>query len=296
MRTTVKQRGVQGAILVGIALIATPALAPAGAAWPNPNAKIIPTEDGRPEILLTFDDGPDHKNTPKVLDTLRERNVQAIFFSTGYLVGHRSKRRTKRVAMLNRIVSEGHLVGNHTINHAHLCEVSAEKATTEIDETTKLFEKLTRMPVFLFRSPYGNRCPRLEKMLKARNMEHTHWDIDPREWRNSTTAATYDAVTSKLRYLKGRAIILMHDTKITTVRSLPKILDWIDNENVSRRKAGKKTIRILNASEWIAMNWDVRLWTAAEAASSSATSRLRASIDRLVPGAKLTKSAATGPL
>ncbi len=209
---------------------------------------------GDPELMLTFDDGPHEKYTRLILDTLEEHGLQAIFFWTGHRVLKPRRGLDDRLALVQRAVGLGHLVGNHTISHAKLCTVPKQEAEQEIDEAGRVFEGLTNLPMLLFRAPYGVRCKRLEKMLGDRDLNHLHWDMDPQEFRHHSADATVAYVTSRLRRLADgqRAVLLMHDTQPTSVRALPKILKWIAAENEKRRRRGRRPIRITEASAWVA--------------------------------------------
>lgn len=228
------------AIVLVTALLAAPARA---GNWPTPAAG--GSQSGDPEVLLTFDDGPHHKTTGKVLDVLKARGLSAVFFLTGdhFEKGNADKPR----ALVKRMLAEGHVIANHTMTHAQLCSVKPEAAAWEIDEARAVLEQEAGMPVPWFRAPYGAWCPRLVGQLGERGITHFYWDIDPQEWRTGSTKATEKRVTWALRRLQGRAILLMHDTKTATVKALPKILDWIDAENAKRVKEGRRPIRILGA-------------------------------------------------
>jgi peptidoglycan/xylan/chitin deacetylase (PgdA/CDA1 family) len=231
------------AIVALTALVAAPARA---GNWSTPAGG--GSASGDPEVLLTFDDGPHHKTTGKVLDVLKARGLSAVFFLTGdhFEKGNAEKPR----ALVKRMLAEGHVIANHTMTHAQLCNGKPEAAAWQIDEARSVLEQEAGMPVPWFRAPYGAWCPRLVEQLGERGITHFYWDIDPQEWRTGSAKATEKRVTWALRRLQGRAILLMHDTKTATVKALPKILDWIDAENARRVKDGKRPIRIVGAPEY----------------------------------------------
>lgn len=213
--------------------------------WPTPS--LGPSESGDPEVLFTFDDGPDEKHTAAILDILAARQITAIFFWVGRRIKPGRNVEGRR-AVVARAIRDGHVIANHTVNHVHLCSVDKNEAAREIDDNEAMFASLTQMPVRLFRAPYGNKCKRLEAQLAERGLVHFHWDIDPQEWQNHDSELTSKTVIRKLSALQGRAVILMHDTHNVAVRALPKILDWIDKENAKRAAKGKNPIRILDAA------------------------------------------------
>jgi peptidoglycan/xylan/chitin deacetylase (PgdA/CDA1 family) len=227
--------------------LAWAATARAGEPWPRPAAGV--SRSGGPELILTFDDGPDETTTPVILDELARRNLKAVFFWVGHRVtGARSGVGVRR-EVARRAVREGHLVGNHTIHHAQLCAGPREQAEWEIDENARIYASLIGMPLRWFRAPYGARCDRLKLMLAERGVTHFHWDMDPHEWEHKDDAVTLEYVQRKLRSLDGRGVLLLHDTKRVTTRVLPVLLDWIDDENARRLAAGRRPIRIVSYVE-----------------------------------------------
>ena len=258
-------------------------------AWPNPGPRVSPS--GHPEVLFTFDDGPHERYTERILETLARYEVGAIFYWTGYRVESRSKHRVKRRGLVSKVLDAGHLIGNHTVRHAHLCEVSKEKAAHEIDHNRALFDELARMPTFLFRAPYGDRCPQLDALLAERGIQNFHWDIDAREWELKSAEATAEHVITELKKLKGRAAILMHDTTYVTVKALPTILAWIKDENVRRLKNGRPVFRIISGSDLVEMTFELSLWSFASRTIASSTGRLAEVSRRLIPGAVAPRSA-----
>lgn len=218
--------------------------------WPTPAAGL--SRSGDPEVVFTFDDGPHEQYTGVILDTLAKHRVQGIFFWVGERIDDQGPAGDKRRALIPRAIREGHIIANHTSTHAQLCTTTEERAAREIDENRLAFASLAHMPVGLFRTPYGSRCNRLEEMLSARGLHHFHWDIDPQEWKHGSTKRTVAYVTSHLKRLQGRAVVLMHDIKRATAEALPKILEWIDAENERRRASGGRAIRIIPASQVVA--------------------------------------------
>ncbi|MBK7536848.1 MAG: polysaccharide deacetylase family protein [Myxococcales bacterium] len=234
-----------------LVLMSVLALGAAGAAgapaaaqgWPQPAAGLSVTGD--PEILFTFDDGPNPKTTPKVLDTLRQYGVQAVFFGVGRMVEHPGAR-----AVIERIVAEGHIIANHTMRHGELCRLDEAEAEAEIDEGYRALHDAAAMPIPWFRTPYGARCARLDAQLAERKVTHFHWDIDPQEWRHGNAKRTIAYLTRVLGRAQGREVVLMHDTKQATVKALPEILQWIQEENQRREAEGRRQIRIVSASQY----------------------------------------------
>ncbi len=99
------------------------------------------------QIALTFDDGPDDRNTGKLLDTLEKLKVPAAFFVIGDQV-------MRAPDLVRREVQEGFLVGNHSFSHPHMGSLTPREASAELGATQRLVEGLTGRRTPLFRAPY----------------------------------------------------------------------------------------------------------------------------------------------
>ncbi|HEX3757057.1 MAG TPA: polysaccharide deacetylase family protein, partial [Kofleriaceae bacterium] len=151
----------------------------AAKAWPTPAAGA--SASGGPEIVFTFDDGPNPKTTPLVLDALARHHIHAVFFLVGEMAENKSHRVT---AVLQRILRDGHVIASHTMKHHDLCRVSEATAAADIDDGKAAVEQAAGVPTAWFRVPFGVRCTRLERMLDDRHLTHFHWDLDPQEWKH----------------------------------------------------------------------------------------------------------------
>ncbi len=215
--------------------------------WPTP--ALGHSSSGQPEVLFTFDDGPSGALTAELLDILRDRGVHAIFF----LVGNRiSGAKVRARELIARMLDEGHAVGNHTQHHKDLCRASQIKnIDKEIDDAQALIEQATSMSIVLFRIPFGVRCQQLEMALDTRGLKHFHWDLDPQEWKTHNAEMTEHRISAQIQHLRDdeRAVVLSHDIHPETIRAIPAVLTWIDEENQRRLTAGKKPIRIIDPSE-----------------------------------------------
>jgi peptidoglycan/xylan/chitin deacetylase (PgdA/CDA1 family) len=139
------------------------------------------------------------------------------------------------------------VIGTHTMTHKDLCRIKEPAAIQDLDDGKAIIEQVAGVPTAWFRTPYGARCERIERLLAERHLHHFHWDLDPQEWKHGNAARAVRYVTGELARASGRNVLLMHDVKQATVKALPQILDWIDAENARREKSHKKPIRIVSA-------------------------------------------------
>lgn len=230
-------------VVLALCAVVSNASIASGQGWPQPAAGESVSGDN--EVLFTFDDGPNPVTTPQVLDILKAHGIHAVFFLVGNMVNNENK---KIPAIIARILAEGHVIANHTQGHKDLCRVKMEEtAVKDIDDGKATIERAAGITVQWFRAPYGVRCARLDRLLAERHIEHFHWDLDPQEWKHGNVDRTVKYVTGELARAHGRSVLLMHDIKQVTVKALPQILDWIDQENAKRAKSRKRKIKILSA-------------------------------------------------
>jgi peptidoglycan-N-acetylglucosamine deacetylase len=176
--------------------------------------------DGRRCVALTFDDGPDPVDTPKLLDLLREKDVKATFFVVG-------KRADQYPEIVRRTFAEGHLVANHTWSHYSLfCFLTPRRLRAEIERGTESIRRSCGFRPRFFRSPVGLRHPLLAPYLEAVGLEYISWSI--------RTLDTFTANSSMIarRILNKAAsgdIILLHDHlprgTSAMLEALPQVID-----------------------------------------------------------------------
>ena len=180
------------------------------------------------EVVLTFDDGPDPKWTPLILDVLKQQNAKAVFF----LVGRQAEDYPK---LVKRIVAEGHEIGSHTYSHANLGIISREQISLELNATQFLIESITGHSTTLFRPPYNadSRPSSLDELtpLKMAQDEFGYLivleNIDPEDWARPGA----DEILQRIKDQRHQGnIILLHDAggnRSQTVEALPKIINYL---------------------------------------------------------------------
>jgi hypothetical protein len=113
-----------------------------------PSSYVIERYGQKPGLVaLTFDDGPDARWTPKILDILKRKNAPATFFVIG-------ENMQTRPDLVKREVAEGHDVGSHTWTHPNIGETPIAQTDVELNATQRLFEVITGRSMRLFRPPF----------------------------------------------------------------------------------------------------------------------------------------------
>ncbi len=178
----------------------------------GPNRTRLPSSvTSPPAISLTFDDGPDPRVTPKVLDLLDQAGVQASFF----LIGQRAQAHRDLVEEIGR---RGHRVENHTYRHRYAFSAFGPwRMAREIDRAQDLLQELTGRRPRYFRPPAGFRNLFLEPLLGRRGLYLATWT------RRGFDTVTRDPLTVTERLVKNLAagdILLLHDGNGARTRTL----------------------------------------------------------------------------
>lgn len=187
------------------------------------------------KLVLTFDDGPDERWTPRILDILSREHVPATFFVVGRNV-------EENIPALRRIFREGHEIGNHTFLHPNIAEVSPRRALLEMETTRLLLECITGHSTVLFRAPYNadftpQKWEELQPVALARTKNYLDVgeSIDPEDWQPGVSAdSIFQRVIRRKAELdrdnQGGNIILLHDaggdTREATIAALPRIIGY----------------------------------------------------------------------
>jgi len=173
---------------------------------------------GEPYVAMTFDDGPHPRNTPRLLDILRARNIKATFYVIGQNVD-------RYPGIVRRIVAEGHEIGNHTYTHRKLTALGDSEVGTEMRRTEDAIVRAAGVKPRTMRPPYGALLTRQRGMIFSEFSYPTiMWSVDPNDWKRPGPSV----VTSRI--LSGAhngAIILAHDLHAPTVDAMPRTFDGL---------------------------------------------------------------------
>lgn len=182
--------------------------------WRTPVWRINPDEKA---IYLTFDDGPNPKVTPRVLDILDEYGVKAIFFCVGENV-------LKYPEIFNEVKTRGHAVGNHTYNHLKGFENSVDDYVGNVRKADKYIQST------LFRPPHGRISLRQVKALKD-DYQIIMWDLITYDY---DAKISPDEILSEVkRKSRNGSIVIFHDSlkaEKNVLAALPECLTFWKQE------------------------------------------------------------------
>ncbi len=187
---------------------------------------------GKPQqgkvLSLSFDDGPDPKYTPAILDILKARGAPAAFFVVGVEA-------EQSPDLVRREYAEGHTIGNHTYSHPNIAMVGVERTRLELAATLRIIEHTTGRSTKLFRPPYNadsepQTIDEIVPILRAQQAGYLTIGerIDPRDWQPGSTRGCHSGEI--LAEKDEGNIILLHDgggDRSATVAALPRIIDTL---------------------------------------------------------------------
>ena len=206
-------------------------------------AQVVNGDEAPGMVAFTFDDGPQAGTTEKVIAALVKYDVPAAFFVVGKSLDPKKRRKAGRHAeLIKKELELGFLVGNHTYGHVHLGAVAKKVLTWQVDRVTKMLRAITGGSIGLFRPPYGGGNKKSDAFLAQRGLTVVRWNLDSRDW-EGVDAETMREDTLKDIKRKNGGVILFHDTKQVTARTLASILDDLEKYNCGRLAAGKSIIQ-----------------------------------------------------
>lgn len=168
-------------------------------------------------VALTFDDGPDERFTPKVLEILKENDIKATFFVVGEGV-------KKNPEILRQIHENGHEIENHTMTHPYLEKLTKQEVENEIDGCSKEIEKIIGKKPKYFRTPRGNASPDIMSVMKKEKYQMIFWTICLEHKASKTPLTMAKRVIQKR---KPGIIILTHDGRLDRSKSLAALPELI---------------------------------------------------------------------
>lgn len=174
----------------------------------RPLGTLIRVATDEPAIALTFDDGPDPEETPRVLDLLALYGARATFF----MVGNRVEAHPELVA---GIAAAGHAVANHSWDHSSFLRIDGAARREQLHRAAAALgsHAATRQGRPLFRPPFGEQSPASLRDVRRAGFEVVTWDVVPEDWRDDPADML---VARTMRRLRRGSIVLFHDSLYVT--------------------------------------------------------------------------------
>ncbi len=184
------------------------------------NAFCLDTKSSEKVLYLTFDCGYENGYTSKILDTLKEKNVNAAFFCTLPQVKENPE-------LIKRMIKEGHIVGNHSTTHPSFAEISTDKMINEVKEMEDYLKSEFNYSEPYFRFPKGeyselalNQVNKLGYTCVFWSLAYADWDLNNQKGKDYA----YEKVVSRLH---PGAVILLHSVSPDNANALDNIIDEV---------------------------------------------------------------------
>ncbi len=194
---------------------AAPAASPVVSLPPGVKVTYVSCKVPGQEISMTFDDGPHPELTPRLLDMLQDWGLKASFF----LIGRNARAFPK---IVQRIIAEGHEVGNHSWTHPVLAKLGDVKVRTELKSTHEAIVQACGVAPRIFRPPYGAITAKQKQWIAAEFGYSTIlWSVDTNDWKDRNAQIVSGRILNEAR---PGSIILAHDIHPTSVEAMPLAL------------------------------------------------------------------------
>jgi peptidoglycan/xylan/chitin deacetylase (PgdA/CDA1 family) len=187
-------------------------------------------------VAFTFDDGPNPKTTPDVIDALEKYNVPATFFIVTQRIVGKLGARSRDI--LARELADGFMIGDHSVTHPNLGKATGKTLEKEIDGSIRTLAVQANRPIGMFRPPYGALSPAGRVHLKQVGLTEVQWSIDTLDWASKNPERLRKKTVTMILKQNG-GVVLMHDVKPITAKVISEILDDLEAENC-RRLGDKK--------------------------------------------------------
>ena len=196
------------------------------------------------EWALTYDDGPNPRSTPELLDVLARHNARATFFMVGKFI-------REQADLVRRVHAAGHIVGNHTMSHPFLASKPMSFVREEIRGCSQLLEDTLGAPVLYFRAPFGARRPGVLRFVREEGMTPVQWNTQGNDWEPIGVEGILTHIAPGLTRARKRgrgANILLHDgfdeqqgyDRTDTVVATESLLE----------NAARNNVRIVTVDAW----------------------------------------------
>jgi peptidoglycan-N-acetylglucosamine deacetylase len=212
---------------------------------------IVRGDEAPNAVTFTFDDGPDHRSTPLILDALDARGVKGAFFINGAKIHQRTAGGPENQAVLRDMYRRGHFIGNHTFAHKDITTLDEEGWKTEVLQVEQIVRSITGRRPYLFRPPFAMTTPQTISRLVAEGYTVVMWNLETQDWMAKTPDELVARVSRLIEENPEGGVLVMHDTSPVTAEALPRIIEWIDERNGALAASGKPPLEIVGIEHFV---------------------------------------------
>jgi peptidoglycan/xylan/chitin deacetylase (PgdA/CDA1 family) len=208
-------------------------------------------------LHFTFDDGPDARTTPHLLDLLDRYGVKATFFFSTSRFDNREKRNAAAPDLAHEVARRGHQLGSHGYQHQRMARMKPPELQFQMSNSEAMFQKVFGTRTFLIRPPFGSRNEALDQMLADGRYVTVIWNIGMADWNQrppDQIEQTFWRVVARNESERGErgGVILLHDTHAWSIEAFALIMDSIAKKNCELLGAGEELYDVVESlAPWV---------------------------------------------
>lgn len=187
-------------------------------------------------IYLTFDEGYENGYTPAILDTLKEKNVKAVFFCTMDFV-------KSEPDLVRRIIDEGHVLGSHSVSHKSMPKLSVEEQKKEIMELHTYVQENFGYTMYLFRPPMGEFSEQSLAVTADLGYTSVLWSFAHLDYDVNNQPSKEEAYNTMVERLSKGAIYLLHAVSSANTEALGDFIDKAREEGYEFKEYTRDTLK-----------------------------------------------------
>jgi peptidoglycan/xylan/chitin deacetylase (PgdA/CDA1 family) len=212
--------------------------------------QILSGATGHRLIHFTFDDGPDGRTTPHLLNELDRLGIKATFFFSASRFRGAGSRVTQTRDLAREVLRRGHSVGSHSADHQRMRSMTLAQLQAQLDASDRLFTEIFGRRTHLFRPPWGSHSAALDELLSRRADTLVLWNLGMADW---VERPPLELAQSFLRRLdradsEGQrgGVVLMHDTHAWSIEALALIVTALRQRNCQLSAGGQELYDIVD--------------------------------------------------
>lgn len=186
-------------------------------------------DEHKGKVYLTFDEGYENGYTAKILDVLKEKGVSAVFFVTLSYAKSEPE-------LIQRMIDEGHVIGNHTARHPNMTQISMDEAYAEVADLHEYISENFGYDMYLFRPPEGAFSERSLALLQKMNYRTVCWSFAYNDWDPDNQMEHEKAFGKVTKSIHDGEIFLLHAVSSTNTAILGDVIDYVRNQGFTFEK------------------------------------------------------------
>ena len=186
-------------------------------------------EEHKGKVYMTFDEGYENGYTPKILDVLKEKGVSAVFFVTLSYAKAEPE-------LIQRMIDEGHVVGNHSSRHPNMTTITMEEMYVEVADLHNYISENFDYDMYLFRPPEGAFSERSLALLQKMGYRTVCWSFAYADWDPANQPEHQKAFERVTRSVHDGEVFLLHAVSETNTAILGDVIDHVRDEGFTFEK------------------------------------------------------------